>query len=149
MRKKGAVSTLRRERAEDIYRAYLNLPGDGGPGSWRMADVCRRVVNMPSRRFWVSPRRAAEVVGRLLRGEGAGVMRGERLRMFEEIASRTAAMMGGCGGGGMPLLYAVERVVLEPAPCFYLSAESARKILIEQCRRARQRAAGRKMRREP
>lgn len=98
-----------------------------------VTSVIRRVVNMPSRRFWVSEERAFRVVSALLRGKTA--LRGGTLRreMYEEIARRTRAFMR--EHPGWPMRESVWHVVNSPAPKFYLSVESAHTIIVKERKR--------------
>lgn len=89
-----------------------------------LAEVFRSLVEMPSRRFWVSEERAAIVVSGMMRGVAIGNMRPQKREMFREIFRRTQALLEECPD--LALSEAVARVVRQPAPKFYLTPQSAR-----------------------
>lgn len=100
--------------------------------------VVRRVVDMPSSRFWVSEERAMRVVSAMLRGKGDGGCRALHREMYEEIARRCENLRR--EHPDWPLRACVWYVVNRPAPKFYLSAETAHTIIIKarkQCIRER------------
>lgn len=89
-----------------------------------LSEVFRSLVNMPSKRFWVSEERAAIVVSDMMKGATLDNMRPQKREMFQEIHRRTVALMG--EKPEMSLSEAVAHVVRQPAPRFYLTPQSAR-----------------------
>ena len=67
MKHKGAVMEYSMERMNDLMRAYDEYISSCD--YIRMPEVYKVIVNMPSRRFWVSDIRAALVVSVMMRGE--------------------------------------------------------------------------------
>lgn len=112
------------ERDADLLRAYREVLGE--VDYIRLDEVCEKVVSKPSKRFWVSEERAAEVVGKMLRGGSLAGMMPQRRAMYEEIYRRCVDRLQGCR---MPLCQVVFDVVNSPAPCFYLEPKSAKIIL--------------------
>lgn len=89
-----------------------------------LSEVFRSLVNMPSKRFWVSEERTAIVVSDMMKGATLDNMRPQKREMFQEIHRRTVAMMK--DNPCMSLSEAVAHVVRQPAPRFYLTPQSAR-----------------------
>ena len=67
MKHKGAVMEYSMERMNDLMRAYDEYISSCD--YIRMPEVYKVIVNMLSRRFWVSDIRAALVVSVMMRGE--------------------------------------------------------------------------------
>lgn len=143
MKHHGSRFECGRERDEDLLRAYREQIGDCRV--IRMPDVFRAVVEMPSRRFWVSEERAAVVVAGMLRGDTLEGMRHTKREMFREIFRRFLLFREECPG--LTLIESVSAVVRQGAPRFYLTAGSAKVIFykIRKERRARREAAGRRV----
>lgn len=138
MKHKGSLMEYSRERSDDLMRAY-----DEALASCdyiRLPDVYRSIVNMPSRRFWVSDIRAALVVSAIIRGNAPlhRMCRSKR-EMYEEIYRRVMNLRHSHPDKTVSQLCAI--VVAQPAPKFYLSPGSA-KIMI--CKAKKLRAAKRK-----
>ena len=91
--------------------------------------VVARVVNMPSRRFWVSEERAMRVVSSMMRGKHDGGRRRLHREMYEEIARPCEAL--GREHPDWPLGDRICHVINRPAPKFYLSVETAHTIIIQ------------------
>lgn len=94
----------------------------------RRPDVLKTAVNSPCSRFWVSEERAAVVIAAMLRGEDALSGMGPNKReMFEEIYSRFVILLN--KNPERPIRDITHEVVMQPAPKFYLTPESAGVIL--------------------
>lgn len=79
------------ERSDDLMRAYDEYIQSCD--YIRMPDVYNNIVNMPSRRFWVSDIRAALVISAMMRGEARlDKMCASKREMYEEIYRRVAIM---------------------------------------------------------
>ena len=63
MKHKGAIMEYSKERMDDLMRAYDEYISSCD--YIRMSEVYKIIVNMPSRRFWVSDIRAALIIGYL------------------------------------------------------------------------------------
>jgi len=90
-----------------------------------MHDAYRTIVNMPSRRFWVSDKRAVTVISAILRGEASlnGMWQLKR-EMYEEILRRVMALRTIRPHLSLAELCAI--VVTQPAPKFYLTHGTAK-----------------------
>lgn len=120
-----------KERIDDLMRAYddhislcryINMP-----------DVYNKIVNMPSKRFWVSDIRAALVVSAMIRGEAdLESMWPMKKEMYLEIYSRVVSLRK--QNPQLSISESCSIVVMQPAPKFYLTAGSA-KIMICKARK--------------
>ena len=88
-----------------------------------MSEIVAETVKSPAKRFYISDRRAQDVVTRLLEGESIDGMRPERKRMFMEIYNRCLERMQ--SGTAVPLVELVRDVIKQPAPEFYITTGSA------------------------
>lgn len=116
------------ERDDDLLRAYREALEE--VDYIRLDDVCEMVVNKPSKRFWVSEERAAEVVSKMMRGGDISDMMPQRRAMYKEIHKRVVRELR---KKKRTLKDVVFIVVNSPAPCFYLEPKSA-KIMIWRAR---------------
>ena len=88
------------------------------------------VVNMPSKRFWVSPERVSEVITKIESGNGIPLRRKHpRREMYEELYRRYVAFVA--EHPDCPKLDACYEIVYSPAPKFYMKPSWAEKILQE------------------
>ena len=111
------------ERIRDLMRAYDEYVSSCK--YIRMPDVYKNIVEMPSRRFWVSDIRAALVVSAIMRGED--VLDGMwplKKEMYMEIHRRVIGLAKDNPGMGISGLCSI--VVAQPAPKFYLTPGSAK-----------------------
>lgn len=125
MKHRGSSFEYAEERNEDIMRAYkqeiarcerIFLP-----------EVFNRIVNMPSKRFWVSAERAAIVISSMMRGDTLAYMRPTKREMFQEIYRRVKILQE--KHPNMSIYEMALNVVSEPAPKFYITAGSAKVII--------------------
>ncbi|MBQ1227467.1 MAG: hypothetical protein IIX79_05205 [Alistipes sp.] len=125
MRNSGSTFEYAKERNEDIMRAYVAQIQSSDV--IKLPVVLDRVVNTPTKRFWVSPERAAIVVSRIIKGDSLIEMRPPRREMFFEIYRRVKLLRKEDPSASLYSL--VFRVVQEPAPKFYLTPGSAKVII--------------------
>ena len=97
-----------------------------------MPEIYRKVVNMPSRRFWISEGRAAIVISAMMKGDTLENMGPLKREMYNEIYSRVIKLRE--KKPDLPIIQLVEMVVEQPAPKFYLTPGSA-KVLICKIRK--------------
>lgn len=102
-----------------------------------MPDVYSQLVRLPARRFWVSEKRAAVVVGRMMRGDDLSDMRPRRAEMFREIYRRTMELRSRDGEDAASISRAVAEVVTGQAPSFYITENTAKAIICRLNRKAR------------
>lgn len=137
MKHPGSKFLYTEERNKDLIRAYrehafscirINLPL-----------LMQRIVDSPSKRFWVSERRAAIVVSGMMKGVYPKNISKMKLEMYEEIYRRVLAMQKQYPNRSLSELTAA--VVGQKAPKFYLTPGSAHVIIhkiLKSCRRKRQ-----------
>lgn len=90
----------------------------------------------PCSRFWVSEKRAAEVISRMMRGEDTDVKSLPlRNKMYRELLRRVQEWQA--QNPGHPLTDAVFAAVNSPAPEFYVTPESAKVIISRIMQRKR------------
>lgn len=131
MKHKGAIMEYSKERMDDLMRAYDEYVSSCA--YIRMPEVYRVIVNMPSRRFWVSDIRAALVISAMMRGEtDLSAMWPLKKEMYEEIYSRVIALRKISPELSVSELCA--KVIVQPAPKFYLTPGSA-KIMVCKARK--------------
>lgn len=126
----GAMMEYAEERVQDLMRAYDEHIR--GCPHIRMPEVYAAIVDMPSRRFWVSDVRATKVIYAMLKGGPLKGMRPLKREMFEEILKRALELkrrkprltLGDC----------CRIIVAQPAPKFYLTPGSA-KIMVCKARK--------------
>lgn len=129
------------ERMRDLMRAYDEYIA--ACGYIRMPEVYAAIVNMASRRFWVSDVRATKVVCAMLRGVAMEDMRPLKREMFEEIRARVVSLRR--ARPELSLRECCARVVEQPAPKFYLTPGSA-KIMVCKARKRWMREKWKRMR---
>ena len=124
MKHKGSTFEYKDERDRDLLRAYreqLMLCE-----TIDLTEVFKKVVLMPSARFWVSEERAAIVIARMFKGDKLESMKPNTREMYEEIFKRVKDMKE--HNPDMYLIDILFRVLRQPAPKFYLTPESAKVI---------------------
>lgn len=97
-----------------------------------MPEIYHKVVNMPTRRFWISEGRAAIVISAMMKGDTLENMGPLKREMYNEIYSRVIKLRE--KKPDLPIIQLVEMVVEQPAPKFYLTPGSA-KVLICKIRK--------------
>ena len=130
MKHKGANMEYAEERMQDLMRAYGAYISSCG--HIRMPEVYAAIVNMPSRRFWVSDIRATKVIYAMLRGVPVKGMRHLKREMFEEILRRVLALRK--RKPGLTVRECCSIVVEQPAPKFYITPGSA-KVMVCKARK--------------
>lgn len=124
MRHKGrGLCDYSEERDRELLLAWRGVAG--GRESLSSAEICRRVVACPTRRFWVSEERAAAVLSSVLRGGSLDGLRPERQAMFAELLRRVEPLLA----SGLPIREAAARAVHSRAPRFFLTPKTAMVLL--------------------
>jgi hypothetical protein len=124
MKHKGSTFEYKDGRDRDLLRAYREqlMLCD----TIDLTEVFKKVVLMPSARFWVSEERAAIVIARMFKGDKLESMKPNTREMYEEIFKRVKDMKE--HNPDMSLFDILFRVVRQPAPKFYLTPDSAKVI---------------------
>ncbi|MDO4929641.1 MAG: hypothetical protein Q4E59_00750 [Bacteroidales bacterium] len=139
MKYKGALMEYAQERIDDLMRAHDEYISSCR--YIRMPEVYSAIVNMPSRRFWVSDIRATLVVSAMMRSET--VLEGMwplKREMYEEIHRRVIALREEYPHRTVSDLCAM--VVQQPAPKFYLTPGSAKMMVCKARKEWRKRKTG-------
>lgn len=123
MKHQGSKCDYAEERNNDLMRAFVEEIENCD--NIVLPQVLSRVVNKPSKRFWVSAERAAIVVSSMMRGNTLENMHySERREMFQEIYRRVTTLKEKYPHKSIYELTC--QVVYEPAPKFYLTTGSAK-----------------------
>ncbi len=125
MKKKGAVFEFTDERNDDLLSAYCRQLASCS--HIRASEIFKRTVEMPSRRFWVSERRAAAVIASIIKGNSLTNMGEMKKAMFREIYRRVMRLRE--TNPTAPLIDLCSQVVNQRAPKFYLTPGSAEVII--------------------
>ena len=126
MKKAGNTSDFIEERNRELHRNFMEVLRTSRDVPLR--DMFKIAASRRSSRFWVSEGRAAIVIGSLMRtGRLPAQMIETRRRMFEEIFRRVQAKMA--ADPALCMTHAVNAVIYEEAPEFYLTEEGAKSII--------------------
>lgn len=132
MKQVGDKMEYAEERIRDLMRAHDEYIANCR--YIRMNELYQTIVNRPSRRFWVSDIRAALVIAKIAKGE-KDILDGmlpTKKEMYLEIYRRVQELQKKFPNKKISELCAM--AVEQPAPKFYLAANSA-KIMISKYRR--------------
>jgi hypothetical protein len=136
MKKKGSKSDFTRQRDRELYAHFMDILSESRGVT--LGEMFAMAARRPASRFWVSETRAAIVIGAMMRGEDTALldnMYAERRAMYEELFRRVCARME--ADPGLCMTRAVDEVVCEPAPRFYITDKSAKVIIYRIRRRIR------------
>lgn len=125
MKHKGSVCDYKNERNKDLFRAYRQLLETErviNPKTF-----FKKLVRMPSKRFWVSEERASVVLSVMLQEKQPQAIIRNRKEMFREIYKRAIRLMK--KEPELSISEVARRVVNQQAPKFYLSPKSAKYII--------------------
>ncbi len=125
MKVKGSSCDFAQERDADLLRAYREILS--GRDNCSLSEAEERILQSPSRRFWVSEGRAYRVVLDLLKGKSIDYMIPTRKAMFMEIFRRFLIYRK--EHPSLTKMEIVWRVCNEKAPSFYLTKYSVHVIL--------------------
>lgn len=133
MKKKGSTAEFTAVRDRELYANFIELLRTS---DMPLRDMFGEAARRPASRFWVSPERAAAVVVPMLRGRQTALPVNAyegRKRMFGEIAVRALEAIE--NDPDLLPTHAVEQVIMQPAPEFYLSDWAARQIIYRHRRK--------------
>ena len=137
MKKTGNTSDFKEERDQDLHRSFMEVlkTAVGVP----LREMFGLAAARPSRRFWVSEGRASIVIGAMMRGEAlSDKVLPKRRAMYEEIYRRVRQCME--ENPRLCMTHAVNEVVYQPAPEFYIEPEAARSIIYRYRQRRKNKA---------
>lgn len=119
--------TLKRMRHEAIYACYKEGLEGGQFNSWR--DAGEWVRKHPAPSYFVSAKLASRHVGYILGKTSLLFFSDSSRQMAWDLYTRYMAYKASHPGCRLSRERILEEIVTEPAPQFYLSAESIRKII--------------------
>jgi len=128
MGKQGSEFEFKQERDNDLMNAYRTAMKNA-EYPVNLTEVLTRVVNSPSKRFWVSAERATNVISEMCSGKDLKCMKLNKQRMFIEIFKRTNNLRNLPKYKNFRLSEIVALVIEQPAPCFYITQQSAKIII--------------------
>lgn len=122
MKHKGASVDYSEQRDDELMRAFDTYMEQCAPNEQHL--VYERIVDMPCSRFWVSDKRASVVVCKMIRGEEdlSKAIQTKR-EMFIEIYNRVMKLKE--ENPKETIISLCAKVVMQPAPRFYLTAGTA------------------------
>ena len=125
---KQSIPYLEEEKYKDLNRAFKNAAMESNYGS--QEEIISAAVNMPSRRFWVTPERLRIVISAFLNGNDPVVYIKNPLKreMFLELYNRYKAAKENDDYKGLPLRDICDVLVMQQAPKFYMEASYALKV---------------------
>ena len=125
MKHKGSRCDFTKERDADILRAYkeiISVRDNIG-----LLEIERRLLQSPSKRFWVSVDRAYNVILNMLNGKSISNMNSQKRAMFQEIFRRYKIYSK--EHPSLTKMDVIWRVCNQEAPSFYLTPKSLHVIL--------------------
>ena len=125
MKHKGNKCDFTKERNSELLQAYRKLIAEK---SFIESDkVFKEVINMPASRFWVSEERAAIVLSLMMNGDKLKNMLPSKREMFFEIFRRAKELRK--KNPQYTFKELAQMIVVQPAPKFYLTSDSAMVII--------------------
>ena len=125
MKHKGSRCDFTKERDADILRAYkevISVRDNIG-----LLEIERRLLQSPSKRFWVSVDRAYNVILNMLNGKSISNMNSQKREMFQEIFRRFKIYSK--EHPSLTKMDVIWNVCNQEAPSFYLTPKSMHVIL--------------------
>jgi hypothetical protein len=121
----GSTSIHSDQRAYDLLCAYSRYIRSHH--TIRSLTLLTTIVARPAPRFYVSSQRASIVISDMLRGRPLTSMHPSKQRMFQEIFRRVMELRK--TNTTAPLSQLVNSVIEQPAPEFYITPSSAKRII--------------------
>lgn len=122
----GEINDLQNQDILNVFNTTLIRMRADNPRT-RIHDVMIVAYNTPAPRFYPSEICYKYFVGRLVRGEQLPIKSKNRIAMYNEIARRYKLL-----GANNPKL--IESIILQPAPSFYVTFKTFRKIVYKSLR---------------
>lgn len=117
MKHKGSFLEFTHQRNTELLAAFRHCIAS--TKHIFLPDICRRISEMPTSRFWVSEERAAAVIALMLAHRPLPKMRPNKVEMYRELYIRVCTLRA--MNPDAPLTELVEIAVHSPAPKFYLT----------------------------
>ena len=126
MKPHGSKFEYEKERDLDLLKNFRDLVVQSK--FINILEICEKLVNMPSQRFWVSEERAAIVLSAMMKGDRLEKMRPTKREMFGEIYRRAMELKR--DNPNMTIFELAFNVVRQPAPKFYVTPKSAKYLIL-------------------
>lgn len=126
MKGKGSICWMTEERDHSVIQVYKSLLRELGFSVSRR-ELYRRVAQHRTSRFWVVPASAKRTLYRMMYGPPILNQSPERKRMYSEILCRVRDYMQ--RNHSATLGAAINYVIQQPAPEFYLSVQTVKRII--------------------
>ena len=128
MKHKGSCCEFRQERDSDLLNVYRSLLNETSYPI-NHPEILQKLVNHPSKKFWVSSERATIIISEMIKGRDLSGMHPTRIEMFTEILKRVIKYREEHEETTLSLFLIVEEIINQEAPKFYLTTGSAKIIL--------------------
>ena len=119
--------TLKRKRDEAIYACYKEGLEQGCFNSWR--DAGDWVSQHGAPQYFVSPKLASRLVGQIINRTSLMHLNNSSRQLAWDLYIRYNSFVRANPKSGLSRERILEEILCEPAPSFYLSPESIRKII--------------------
>jgi hypothetical protein len=127
MKKRGSTCWMSEERNEHIWLTYNRLLKEKRFSVSR-EELYLLVAQSRTARFWVVPSSAYKTIQKIIHGVPLPHQDPHRCRMYSEILRRTIDYMH--ANRKASLYYAIQQVVRQPAPEFYLAPKTIKRIVL-------------------
>lgn len=126
---------LKKLRNLDLYKCYRKGLEEGRFRN--VSHAAEYVMSCPAPRFYVSAREVNLCIGKILSGVSLISVNEQSRRRIWVLYDRLMEYLSAYPDSSRPREHIIEDLVDEPAPEFYLSWESARKILQKEIKKRR------------
>lgn len=131
MKSRGQKCWMSDERDHNVRQVYKHLLAQYG-FSLSKTELYRMVTRSRARQFWVVPSSAKRTLYRMMYGKPIRNQSPQRKRMYSEILARVRDYMS--INHKATLSSAVVWVISQPAPEFYLSVNTVKRIILSNVR---------------
>jgi len=126
---------LKRKKAEALYSVYKQGLQQGRFAS--LYDAGRRIAREPAPCFFISPKRASLLIGRIAAKYSLINLNDSQRMMAWRLWFNYKEFLAANPDTGLSRERIMEILVDEPAPEFYISTDGARRLLFGQIKKAR------------
>lgn len=136
MCRKGTRLEFLDDMHDDLMRNFREVLMESSTGTG-MNELCETTVKRPAMRFYISPLQAFKIISQMRKGNFRSLERmpDYRREMFNEINRMVDDCMMRYEFATKSLIFIVAHVISKPAPRFYVSAESMRRLYYSRQRK--------------
>lgn len=115
---------ISRQFQDDLIKAYNQVAYT----CYSQAEAYKKAVKQPAPRYYITPKQAAQVISRMVRGdfELVNMMRPNKKRMYYSLMEKVTELSEKRAFIGKSLIYIVQFAVASPAPEFFTAPENMR-----------------------